>query len=248
MDAVSLEALGQLPLDAGDQRAVAPSQLRKPVGDRPVGLRIDHPKSQLFQFLAHVVHAHAAGEGRVDLQRLLGRAPPRRLGHELERAHVVEAVGELDEEHADIGGDGQEKLPQIFRLRRLLGDEVELLDLGEALDQAADVLAESGIDLRPGGVGILDGIVEKRRCDGRVIELEVGENRRNFKRMREIRVAVGPLLTAMLLHGVDIGLVEQMLVRVRIVTRDPLHQLVLAHHRRGVPTPNRPAAAATGPY
>ncbi len=45
--------------------------------------------------------------------------------------------------------------------------------------------------------------------DGRVIDLEVGEDRGDFERMVEIGVAGGALLLAMLLHGIDIGLVEQ---------------------------------------
>ena len=121
-------------------------------------------------------------------------------------------------------------LRRFSRLRRLLRDEVELADLGQALDQPADVLAEDRVDLGAGRVGVLDRVVEERHGDGRVVELEVGEDAGDFERMREIGVAVGALLRAMLLHGVDIGLVEQVLVRVRIVARDPLDQLVLAHH------------------
>jgi len=38
------------------------------------------------------------------------------------------------------------------------------------------------------------------------------------------------LLRAVLLHGVHVRLVEQVLVRVRVVTRHPLDKFVLAHH------------------
>ena len=54
-------------------------------------------------------------------------------------------------------------LRRFSRLRRLLRDEVELADLGEALDQPADVLAEHLVDLGAGGVGVLDRVVEQRR-------------------------------------------------------------------------------------
>ena len=86
------------------------------------------------------------------------------------------------------------------------------------------------VDLGAGGVGVLDRVVEQRDRDRRVVELEVGQDAGDFERMREIGVAVGALLRAMLLHGVDVGLVEQVLVGVRVVARDPLDQLVLAHH------------------
>ena len=50
-------------------------------------------------------------------------------------------------------------------------DEIELLDLGQAVDQRADLRAEQLIDLGAGGVGVLDHVVQKRRGDGRVVEL-----------------------------------------------------------------------------
>ena len=115
-----------------------------------------------------------------------------------------------------------------------LRDEVELLELGQALDQGADVLAEQLVDLGAGGRRVLDRVVQQRRRDGGVVELEVGQDRRDFERMGEIRVAGGALLLAMRLHGVDIGAVEQRLVGVGIVAADALDQLVLPHHlRRG---------------
>jgi hypothetical protein len=93
-------------------------------------------------------------------------------------------------------------------------------------------MAEHAIDLGAGGVGILDGVVQQRRRDGGVIELEVGEDRGDFQGMRKIRVARIALLFAMGLHGVDIGAVEQVLVGSRIVLLDPVKQLVLPHHPR----------------
>ena len=69
--------------------------------------------------------------------------------------------------------------------------------------------------------GILDGVVQQRRRDGGVVELEVGQDRRDFERMGEIGVAGGALLLAMRLHGVDIGAVEQGLVGVRDCSAGP---------------------------
>ena len=126
------------------------------------------------------MHAHAAGERRIDVERLLGDAPPR-LGRPIrERAHVVQPVGELDEQHADVVGDGQQELAQVLGLLGLLGHQVELLQLGQALDQTADVMAEQAVDLGAGGVGVLDGVVQQRRHDGGVVELQVGEDRRDL--------------------------------------------------------------------
>ena len=156
-----------------------------------------------------------------------------RLGRPMfERAHVVQPVGELDQQHAHVVGDGEQELAQILRLLRLLGDEVELFQLGQSLDQNADVVAEQAVDLGAGGVGILDRVVQERRGDGRVVELEIGEDRGDLERVREIRIAGGPLLLAMGPHGIDIGAVEQVLVGAGIVLLDPVDQLELPHQPR----------------
>ena len=91
---------------------------------------------------------------------------------------------------------------------------------------------EQLVDLLAGGGGVLDRVVQQRDRDGRLVEMHVGEDRRDFERMREIGIAGGAALVAMLLHGIDVGLVEQRLVDVRLVALDALDKLVLTHHRR----------------
>src|ERR1700681_2806934 len=55
-------------------------------------------------------------------------------------------------------------------------------------DQRADLVAKNLVDFAAGRLGILDRVVQQRRHDGGVIELEVGQDRRDFERMREIRI------------------------------------------------------------
>ena len=120
------------------------------------------------------LHAHAAGERRIDVQRLLGDARALFRRHEMQRAHVVQAVGELDEQHAHVFGDGEQQFAEVLGLLGLLGDEVELLDLGQALDQLADLLAEHPVDLFARRFGVLDAYRaeppprwSRRRASGR---------------------------------------------------------------------------------
>ena len=56
-----------------------------------------------------------------------------------------------DQQHPHIVGDGEQKLAQILACS-LLGDEVELFQLGQLLDQMADLMAEQPVDLGAGGV------------------------------------------------------------------------------------------------
>ena len=201
-------------------------------GDRLVGLRVEHAEGEVLQLLAHALHAHAPGERRIDLHRLLGDARPLLLVlHVLDRAHVVQPVGELDEEDADVLRDGEQQFAEVLRLLRLARDELQPLQLGDAFHELADRRAEELVDLVAGGAGVLDRVVQQRDRDGGIVEPQVGQDGGDFERMGEIGVAGGALLRAMLLHGVDIGAVQKLLVDLRVVGRHPFDELVLTHHR-----------------
>ena len=56
--------------------------------------------------------------------------------------------------------------------------------------------------------------------DGRVVELQVGEDGGDFEGVGEIGIARGALLVAVRLHGIDVGAIEQRLVRLGIVAAE----------------------------
>ena len=116
-----------------------------------------------------------------------------------------------------------------------LGDEIELLELGQAIDERADLLAEYAVDLLARRRGVLDRVMQHGGDDGRVVELEIGQDRGDFERMREKRIAGGAFLRAVRLHGVDIGAIQQILVGVRIVATHAIDKFILPHHCYGRP-------------
>ena len=67
-------------------------------------------------------------------------------GHELHGAHVVQPIGQFDEDHPDIVRQGQQHLPEIFRLHGTVGVE-DARYLGQAIDDAYDFLAELLLDI-----------------------------------------------------------------------------------------------------
>ncbi len=77
----------------------------------------------------------------------------------------MQAVGELDQQHPHVVGDGEQELAQVLGLLGFLGDEVEPFQFGQAFDQKPDLMAEQAIDLAAGRVGILDGVVQQRGRD-----------------------------------------------------------------------------------
>ena len=102
---------------------------------------------QVLELAADLAHAQAVRDGRVDFQGLLrdallfvGRERP-------QRAHVVQAVGQLDDHHADVVHHGQQHLPDAFGLALLAGVELQLAQLGDAIDTVRHVVAELLADL-----------------------------------------------------------------------------------------------------
>ena len=63
-------------------------------------------------------------------------------GSALERAHVVQAVGELDEQDADVARHRDDHLADVLGLRQLAGAELDLVELGQAVDDPGDLVAE----------------------------------------------------------------------------------------------------------
>ena len=135
-------------------------------------------------------------------------------GMKCERAHVVQPVGELDQQHAHVVGDREQELAEILALRGPLRDEVERAILVRPSTSAP--ICGPKVVLISSSVASVSSIVSCRTRGGdrRVVELEVGQDRRDLERMGEIGIARGALLRAMGLHGVDIGAVEQVLVGV----------------------------------
>ena len=186
LDAASGELIGELRRDARDDRAVLGLHRLKTRHDELIGVRHQAAKGEVFELVAHALHAHAAGEGGVDVERVLGDASALVRRHELQRAHVVQTVGELDQEDAGVIGDGEQKLAEILGLLRVLGDEVQLTELGEAVDQSADLLAERLVDLLARDRRVFNRVVQHRRHDGGVVDLKLGQDGRHFERMGEI--------------------------------------------------------------
>ena len=78
----------------------------------------------------------------------------------MKRAHVVQPVGELHQQHADVVAKREQELAQVFRRAFVLRLRLDLAELGDAVDQAGDVLAEMLLDLV--GVASVSSIVSWR--------------------------------------------------------------------------------------
>ena len=110
--------------------------------DLGVALRVQHREREVFELPLHVLDAEAVRERRVDVERLLRDALLLRLRQRRDRAHVVQPVGELDQQDADVLRHRDEHLAHRRGLLLLPRVELEPVELGDAVDDRGDVGAE----------------------------------------------------------------------------------------------------------
>ncbi|GAA3259500.1 hypothetical protein GCM10020258_21360 [Sphingomonas yabuuchiae] len=148
----------------------------------------------------------------------------------MERAHIVQPVGQLHQQDADIVRHGEQKFAQVLGRAFALGLRLDLGQLGDAVDQPRDIGTEQPLDLVIGGDGILDRVVQDGGGDRLVIQMQVGQDAGHLDRMAEIGIARGTLLAAMRLHREDIGAIEQRLIGLGVVVEHAVDEFILAEH------------------
>ena len=166
------------------------------VGELRVGEGVGVAEGEVFELAAQLAHAEAVRERSVDLERLARDALLLLRAQVLERAHVVQAVGELDDDHAHVGDHGEQHLADVLGLVVFAVGELDLVELGDAFDDVRDLLAEALGDLGGGDVGVFDGVVQQAGGDGGGVHLQFGEDLRDFERMDDVGLAGGALLSA----------------------------------------------------
>ena len=86
-------------------------------------------------------------ERRVDLERLARLLHLLLLAEVLDRAQVVQAVGELDQDHPHVLGHRHDQLAVVLGLGVLAALELDARQLRDALDELRDLVAELGAQL-----------------------------------------------------------------------------------------------------
>ena len=198
--------------------------------DRVPRLGVDDPEGEVFEFLAHPLHPHPSREGREDVHRLTCLLDLLFQAHRLDRAHVVQPVGELHQDHAQVFRHGDEELAEVLCLLGLDGRELQVGKLRHAVDEFGDLVAESCANLGIGRARVLDRVVQKRGDDCRIIEMHLGQDRRNRHGMGEIGLARVALLPFMRLCAIGIGPADQVFVGLGVVVADQRDQVVDIDH------------------
>jgi hypothetical protein len=191
-----LDQLGQLGVARG-----------RAVGDEPhdlvVPLGVEGGERQVLELPLDGVHAEPVRQRREDLQGD-GRDPLLLLLTQVPQgAHVVQPVGELDDEHPRVAGHRHDHLADRLRLGGLA--VLDLVELGDAVDEVRNVLAELLPDVLQRVRRVLDRVVQQRGREGRGVHAELGEDGGDRERVRDVQVPAAPALVAVHLLGDLVG-------------------------------------------
>ena len=178
------------------------------LGERLVLRGLEMLECEIFELPTNARHSEAVREWCVQVARL-GRNPLLSVGRkEFQRAHVVQTVGKLDQDDAGILGDRQQQLAIILDLAVLGRVERQMADLGQAIDDLGDLLAELRFDVVDGYCGVFDDVVDQPAGNGGRIELQIDEDLGDFDAVRDVPVAGETLLALVRALAEPIGAPE----------------------------------------
>ncbi len=198
---------------------------------RFVGLRLEIAERQLLELVLHLAHPEAIGNRGVDVARLLRDLDAALLGQMVERAHVVEPIGELHEDDADVVDHREQHLADVLRLPLLARRERDGADFRHPFDHVGDLGPEELLDALDGRQRVFDDVVEQTGGDGHGVQLHIRQEVGDGERMDEVWFARMANLSSVLEGRKDIGPPEQLDVGVRAVGPDFFQQILEANHR-----------------
>ena len=200
------------------------------VGDHRLDLgvlaRMQRLEGEILELPLERVDTEPVRERRVDLERLARLLRLLLLRLVLDRPHVVQAVGELDEDDAHVLRHRDDHLPVVLGLGLLAALEADPRQLRDAFDELGDVRAELRAQLLEIRVRVLDDVVHERRGDRLLVEMELGADARDAERMVDELLAGSPCLARVRTLGELERPAEELLVDVRVVRLDLGDQLL----------------------
>jgi hypothetical protein len=132
-----------------------------------------------------------------------------------------------------------------------LGRPRQLAELGHAVDEEGDLLAEQLLELLHRRRGVLDAVVQEPGAHARHVELQLGDDPGHRQRVGDVRVPGAAGLALVGLGGEVVGPADHVEIGVGIVAGDARQDLLEAHttevtsNRRGYPRRARDATSCT---
>ena len=200
------------------------------LAQRLVGLRLQVLEGELLELVLHLAHPETVGDRRVDVARLLRDLDAALLRQVVQRPHVVEPVGELDEDDADVVHHREQHLAEVLGLALLARGERNRAELGDPFDHVRDVGAEQLLDPLDRRLRVLDDVVQQPGRHRHDVELHFGEEIRDLERVDQVGLARMAHLSLVLVGRKDVGPPEQLDVGVGIGGTDLFYEVLEPDH------------------
>ena len=126
-------------------------------------LRLEVHHGDIFKLPPHFLDAEKFRQRNEDGPCFQAIVPSLLDRKKFQRAHVVKAVGQLDERHTDVRSHGQEHLVEIRRIRVDPLFQLELLQFRHGVDKERHLVLERGPELKNADFGVFDDIVKDAR-------------------------------------------------------------------------------------
>ena len=186
--------------------------------------RVQRAEAEILQLGLDQVHAQALRDRRIDLQRLARNARARlgRLG--AEGAHVVQTISQLDQNHTQVARHRQQHLAEALGRSFLPILELELVELGDAVDQFGHGFAEL---TRDGGARerrVLERVVQDRGDQRFDIDPLLRKHRCHRDGMGDVGLAGSACLPCMCGRANRPGAAQQPVLVLRQVTGGALQR------------------------
>ncbi len=207
--AFALEAVDQRLFDLLDDLVAITTGAPHGGADALGAHRVHGLEAEILELHAHGVHTQPVGDGRVDLEGFLGDAAALFAGEHFQRAHVVQAVGELDQDHANIASHGHGHLLEVLGLCFGLGLEVHLGQLADPIDQFGNGFAELRDQCVLGNAGVFDDVMQHRGHQALMVHVHVGKDIGYREGVGDVGFTAAPSLPVVGLLGVEIGTADQ---------------------------------------
>ena len=194
-DLFGLQDLGDAVLDRGEEVVVGLPAFQT-VQDLLVSDGIQIAEAAVFHLVLDHHDAEPVGDGGVDLHGLQGVFAPAAFPHTLQGPHVVQTVGQLDHDHADVSRHGQEHLPEVLHLLLFLGGVLDIVEFRQPVHQHGGLGTDLALQILQSQGRILHRVVEQGGVDGFGVHGHVGHQFGHRQRVDDIRLAGFPLLVA----------------------------------------------------
>ena len=188
-----------------------------------VGLGV--AEREVLQLALELPHAQARGDGCKDLQGFLGDPGLLVRAQRPQGAHVVQAVGQLDQDDPQIASHGQEDLAQVLGLGRFLGEGLGGIpgltrgdrgQLGDPVHQHGDLFSEVFAKILERGPGVLHDVMQEGGGQGGGIQTIGGQDVSHLDRMEDVGLSRSPELPFVPslghlegpVHGLPLGRVQ----------------------------------------